>query len=216
MPLHVVAPHALLEFELSTWSAVAIYALCFTIVFIESGLLIGFFLPGDSVLFAAGLLSSDPAKGLNFWVLAIGIFLCAFVGDQVGYVTGRKLGRPWLESRTSARSKKVLGRTERFYDRFGWFAVVIARYIPWVRTFIPFVAGIGRMNYYRFLSANVTGALCWGVGITALGHWSGRNEFVRYISYGIALFFIVLSLVKAVRWWVEDRREQRGATSGEA
>lgn len=213
MPLPGVSPTALLEFELSTWSAIAIYALCFTFVFVESGLLIGFFLPGDSVLFAAGLLSSDPSKGLNFWVLAIGIFICAFVGDQVGYVTGRKLGRPWLESRTTARSVKILRRTERFYERFGWLAVVIARYIPWVRTFIPFVAGVGRMNYYRFLSANVTGALCWGVGITALGHWSGRNEVVRYISYGIAIVFITLSLIKAIRWWLEDRREQRDAPS---
>lgn len=213
MRLPGVSPTALLEFELSTWSAIAIYALCFTIVFVESGLLIGFFLPGDSVLFAAGLLSSDASKGLNFWVLAIGIFLCAFVGDQVGYVTGRKLGRPWLESRTTPRSVKILRRTERFYERFGWFAVVIARYIPWVRTFIPFVAGVGRMNYYRFLSANVTGALCWGVGITALGHWSGRNEVVRFVSYGIAVVFITLSLIKATRWWLEDRREQRNAPS---
>lgn len=209
MPLTSLTPAALLEFEVSNWSAVAVYVICFTLVFVESGLLVGFFLPGDSVLFAAGIMSSDPSKGVNFWFLAIGIFICAFVGDQVGYVTGRKLGRPWLESRTSARSKSALRRTERFYERYGWFAVVIARYIPWVRTFIPFVAGVGRMNYYRFLSANVTGALCWGVGITALGHWSGRNEVVRYISYGIAVIFIVGSLVTGLRWWLQDRRAQQ-------
>ncbi|NBO46199.1 MAG: DedA family protein [Actinobacteria bacterium] len=203
-------PASLLEPQVTNWSALAVYAFCFALVFVESGLLLGFFLPGDSVLFAAGIMSSDPSRGVNVWVLATGIFICAFVGDQVGYVTGRKLGRPWLESRTSTRMRGALLRTERFYERYGWFAVVIARYIPWVRTFIPFVAGVGRMNYYRFLSANITGAVCWGIGITLLGHWSGRNEIVRYIAYGIAAVFIVGSTITAVRWWLADRRNKSG------
>ena len=206
MPSLVQHPSSLLEFQVNSWSAVAVYAICFTLVFVESGLLIGFFLPGDSVLFAAGIMSADPAKGVNLWVLATGVFVCAFVGDQVGYVTGRKLGRPWLESKTSPRAISALRKTERFYERYGWFAVVIARYIPWVRTFIPFVAGIGRMQYYRFLTANLTGAICWGIGITALGHWSGRNEIVKYVSYGIAVVFIVGSTVTAIRWFIADRR----------
>ena len=207
MPFLVAQPMSLLQPQVSTWSALTVYIVCFALVFVESGLLVGFFLPGDSVLFAAGIMSSDPSKGINLWLLAAGVFLFAFIGDQVGYVTGRKLGRPWLESKTSRRSVSTLRRTERFYERYGWFAVVIARYIPWVRTFIPFVAGVGRMNYYRFLGANVTGALCWGVGITALGHWSGRNEVVRVIAYGIAVVFIVGSAVTAVRWWLQDRRD---------
>ena len=203
--MHFGLPASLLEPQVSSWSAIVVYTVCFLLVFVESGLLIGFFLPGDSVLFAAGIMSADLHKGVNIWVLAAGVFLFAFIGDQTGYVTGRKLGRPWLESKTSTRSKAALARTERFYERYGWFAVVIARYIPWVRTFIPFVAGIGKMNYYRFLGANLTGAVCWGIGITMLGHWSGRNEIVRYIAYGIAIVFIVGSAVTAIRWWIADK-----------
>jgi len=165
------------------------YLVVAIIIFIETGLLIGFFLPGDSLLFSAGLVAS--ARGdINIVILISVIFLAAFIGDQVGYVIGRKLGRPYLERKKSPKIMRMLARSERFYERYGWWSVVIARYIPWVRTFVPPIAGTVKMNYYKFLSANALGALLWGVGITLSGFYSGTISWVKEISYFLAGIFI--------------------------
>ena len=101
----------------------------------------------------------------------------------------------------------MLERSERFYERYGWWSVVIARYISWVRTFVPPIAGTVKMNYYKFLSANALGALLWGVGITLAGYYSGSIPWVRDISYGLAAFFISASLIAAFRNYLRDRRD---------
>jgi membrane-associated protein len=157
-------------------------------------LLIGFFLPGDSLLFSAGLVAS-ARNDINIVILISVIFLAAFIGDQVGYVIGRKLGRPYLERKNSPKMHKMLARSERFYERYGWWSVVIARYIPWVRTFVPPIAGTARMNYYKFLSANVLGAFLWGVGITLAGYYSGKIIWVKNLSYIIATTLIIGFLI---------------------
>jgi membrane-associated protein len=190
---------SLLSPSLEDLSAALVYAIVWGFTFIESGILIGFFLPGDSLLFAAGLISAAPGSPVSITVLAIGTFIAAVLGDQVGYFTGRKLGRPYLERKTSARMQRHLYRTEQFYARYGWWAVVIARFIPWVRTFTPFVAGIGQMNYRRFLSANITGAVCWGVGLTTLGYYAASIPAVKSAAYAIAGFFIIGSFIAAMR-----------------
>jgi membrane-associated protein len=183
--------------QLSPVAPFLFYVVIAGIIFVETGLLIGFFLPGDSLLFSAGLVAA-ARDDINIAFLVFAVFLAAFIGDQVGYVIGRKVGRPYLEKHKSKRMIKMLERSERFYERYGWWSVVIARYIPWVRTFVPPIAGTVKMNYYKFLSANALGALLWGAGITLAGFYSGSISWVKDISYALAAFFITVSILSAV------------------
>ena len=192
--------------QLSPVAPFLFYVVIAGIIFIETGLLVGFFLPGDSLLFSAGLVAA-ARDDINIVFLVFSIFLAAFIGDQVGYVLGRKIGRPYLEKHKSKRMVRMLERSERFYARYGWWSVVIARYIPWVRTFVPPIAGTVKMNYYKFLSANALGALLWGVGITLAGYYSGSILWVKDISYALAAFFISASLLVAFRNYLRDRRD---------
>jgi membrane-associated protein len=192
--------------QLSPVAPLLFYVVVAGIIFIETGLLLGFFLPGDSLLFSAGLVAAVRGD-INIVFLIFAVFLAAFVGDQVGYVIGRKVGRPYLEKHKSKRMQKMLVRSEKFYARYGWWSVVIARYIPWVRTFVPPIAGTVKMNYYKFLSANALGAFLWGVGLTLAGFYSGSISWVEDISYGLAAFFITASLVSAFINYRRDRRD---------
>lgn len=190
--------------RLSALGPFLFYFTVWAIVFVETALLIGFFLPGDSVLFSAGLVAASH-DNLNVAILAGGVFLCAFIGDQIAFVIGRTWGRPYLQRRKSARWHALVARSESFYSKYGWWAVVIARYIPWVRTFVPVQAGIGQMNYYLFLSANFLGALLWGVGITLAGFYAATVPAVKTSSYVIAGIFITLSVISAIRNWRKVR-----------
>ena len=196
---------ATFDTQLSPVAPFLFYLVIAVIIFIETGLLIGFFLPGDSLLFSAGLVAS-ARDDINIVILISVIFLAAFIGDQVGYVIGRKLGRPYLERKNSPRMQKMLARSERFYERYGWWSVVIARYIPWVRTFVPPIAGTVKMNYYKFLSANAIGALLWGVGVTLAGFYSGSIPWVKDISYALAALFITASLISASMNYLRGKR----------
>lgn len=184
----------LLDPDLAAMTAGAVYAVLWTLVFVESGLLVGFFLPGDTVLFTAGLLSAEPATGLSLPVLVTGTFVAAVSGDAVGYWSGRRLGRPWL-LRRAGRAARHVERAEQFYERYGWWAVVVARFIPWVRTFTPIVAGVASMPYPRFLSANVVGALCWGAGLIVLGHVAHGVPVIRHLAYAVAAVAVLSSVV---------------------
>lgn len=184
----------LLHPDLATLSAGAAYGVLFTLVFVESGLLVGFLLPGDTVLFAAGLLSAAPGSPLSLTVLVVGAGVCAVLGDAVGYWTGRRFGRPWVEHR-AGRAARHLPAAERFYARWGMGAVVVARFVPWVRTVTPIVAGVARMSYGSFLVANVTGALLWAAGLVVIGHLAYSVPWVRYTAYGVAAFSVVVFVV---------------------
>ena len=192
--------------QLSPVAPFLFYVVIAGIIFVETGLLIGFFLPGDSLLFSAGLVAA-ARDDINIAFLVFAVFLAAFIGDQVGYVIGRKVGRPYLEKHKSKRMIKMLERSERFYERYGWWSVVIARYIPWVRTFVPPIAGAVKMNYYKFLSANALGALLWGAGITLAGFYSGSISWVKDISYTLAAFFITASLLSALINYLREKRD---------
>jgi membrane-associated protein len=192
--------------QLSPVAPFLFYVVIAGIIFIETGLLVGFFLPGDSLLFSAGLVAA-ARDDINIAFLVFAVFLAAFIGDQVGYVIGRKIGRPYLEKHKSKRMIKMLERSERFYERYGWWSVVIARYIPWVRTFVPPIAGAVKMNYYKFLSANALGALLWGAGITLAGFYSGSISWVKDISYALAAFFITASLLSALINYLREKRD---------
>jgi membrane-associated protein len=192
--------------QLSPVAPFLFYIVIAGIVFIETGLLFGFFLPGDSLLFSAGLVAAARTD-INIVILVLLVFLAAFIGDQVGYVLGRKIGRPYFQRRNSKRMQKMLAKSERFYERYGWWSVVIARYIPWVRTFVPPIAGTVKMNYYKFLTANALGALLWGSGITLAGFYSGSIPWVKDISYGLATFFIGASLISALFNYLREKRD---------
>lgn len=183
--------------QLSSLAPFIFYIVVAGIVFIETGLLIGFFLPGDSILFSAGLVAAAHGN-INIVILITAIFLAAFFGDQVGFVIGRVVGRPYLDKRESPRIKRMIAKSEDFYEKYGWWAVVIARYFPWIRTFVPPIAGAAKMNYYKFLSANALGAFLWGVGITLAGYYAATVPWVKSSSYAIAAFFITASLISAL------------------
>jgi membrane-associated protein len=191
--------------QLSALAPFVFYLIVGAIVFIETGLLFGFFLPGDSILFSAGLVAAAHGN-INILILVSVIFLAAFFGDQVGFVIGRVVGRPYLDKRDSPRMQRMIVNAEDFYEKTGWWAVVAARFFPWIRTFVPPIAGAAKMNYYKFLSANALGALLWGVGITLAGFYAATLPWVKSSSYAIAAFFIVASLISAL---VNFRRRPR-------
>jgi len=202
----VIELAASFDTQLSSLAPFIFYLIVGAIVFVETGILLGFFLPGDSILFSAGLVAAAHGN-INIVILAIVIFLAAFFGDQVGFVIGRVYGRPYLEKRQSKRIQSMIARADRFYDQTGWWAVVAARFFPWIRTFVPPIAGASRMNYYKFLSANALGALLWGVGITLAGFYAATLPWVKSSSYAIAAFFISASIVSMV--WNYLRRPQQ-------
>ena len=181
------------------------YLIIGAVVFVETGLLFGFFLPGDSVLFSAGLVAAAKSD-INIALLVAIILVAAFFGDQIGFVIGRVVGRPYLDKRTSPRMQRMIARSERFYEHTGWWAVVAARFFPWIRTFVPPIAGASKMNYYKFLSANALGALLWGVGITLAGYYAATLPWVKTSSYAIAAFFITASVVSSFVNYLRHRR----------
>jgi membrane-associated protein len=194
-----------IEQFLSASGPFLIYIAMGAIVFVETGILLAFWMPGDSVLFAAGLLASSR-DDVNILFLIFIIFLAAFLGDQVGYVLGRKYGRSYLERKDSAKIRQMVARAENFYEKYGWSAVILARFYPWIRTFMPPIAGIGKMNYYKFLSANALGALLWGVGITLLGYYAASIPALKGSARGIAIFFVLLTIALAVKNYIRARR----------
>jgi membrane-associated protein len=186
------------------------------LVFAGTALLVGVVLPfvtGDTLLFASGIVAGLLPDRISIWVLATGVGLAAVAGDQVGFVLGRRLGRPYLTRRRGRWIRAAVAKTERFYRLFGWWSVVIGRYIPWGRVFVPPVAGIGGMAYWRFLTANVVGAVSWGVLITVIGYVAASTPAVRPISYAVAGVVIAISVVAGIRAWVLDRRRREHAGS---
>ena len=199
--------------NLASLGALAVYAVVWGFLFAECGLLLGFLLPGDTILFGAGLLAASPRSDVNLVVLVLGAFVAAVAGNEVGYLTGRRYGRAWLEGRESGRALTQLRRTEAFYDRYGWFSVVVARWIPWVRTFTPVVAGTAAMRRASFTSANVVGALTWAVALPMVGYVAYQLPVVRTIAFTVAGIFITVSLVGLAVLLVRDavrRRRDRG------
>ena len=182
-----------------------IYILIGAIVFIETGILLAFFIPGDSILFAAGFVAATRSD-TNIVILISIIVLAAFFGDQVGFVLGRKYGRNYLGKSERPFIQKMIKRAEDFYEKYGWTAVVLARFYPWIRTFMPPIAGLGKMNYYKFLSANIFGALLWGAGITTLGFFAASIPALDGSSKQIAGFFIVLTIAITLKNYIKAKR----------
>ena len=182
------------------------------IVFAESGLLIGFFLPGDSLLFSAGFLASQGI--LNIWVLIFGCFVCAVLGDNVGYATGHRFGRRLFQREDSwLFNKKHLVSTQQFYEKHGKKALVLARFMPVVRTFAPVVAGIGSMHYRTFMTYNLIGGGLWAIGVTMLGYFLGQvippEQIDKYLLPIIAVIVVVSLLPTLLHLYKEYRASKR-------
>ncbi len=194
------------------------YILLFAIIFAESGLLIGFFLPGDSLLFVAGMASAgtlttqvgDGAFHLNIWVVLTGVFIAAVAGDQVGYAFGLKAG-PALFRRPDSRFFKHehLETAQDFFARHGPRAIVLARFVPIVRTFCPIVAGAGRMEYSVFVRYNVIGGFLWAVGVTSLGYFLGNVPLVANNVELALLCVVAISIGPIVFEVFRSRRDRR-------
>ncbi len=138
--------------------------------------------------------------------MASGVGVAAWLGDQVGYALGRHYGRPYLDKRKGSWIRTGIEKSEKLFQAWGWWAIVIARFVPWARVFVPAIAGIAKMNYYKFFSANLVGAIAWGTGLTLAGYYSASIPVVKNASYAIAGFFIVASLIAGIRVWLRNRR----------
>jgi membrane-associated protein len=197
-------------FDVESWlSNGAGLALLAAIVFAESGLFIGFFLPGDSLLFVAGYLTSRTGNHLpSLPVVVLVVVVAAIAGDQVGYIFGRKVG-PSLFQRPESRFFKPahVERAHAFLDKHGSKTIVLARFVPIVRTFAPIVAGVGRMRYRTFVTFNVVGGIVWGAGVTTLGHFLGNVKFVKENVEVASVIIVALSLVPVVIEFVRHRKQ---------
>jgi membrane-associated protein len=187
----------------------------FAIVFAESGLLIGFFLPGDSLLFTAGFLASAPSSvadelHLPLVPLLLGVWVAAVVGDQVGYLFGQRVG-PALFRRPDSRFFKQanVDKAQAFFERYGPRAIVLARFVPIVRTFTPITAGVSRMEYRTFVRWNVIGGTIWAFGVTLLGYFLGQVDVIEQNLEVAILLVVAISLlpiaVELVKAWREKR-----------
>jgi membrane-associated protein len=191
------------------------YAVIFGIIFAESGLLIGFFFPGDSLLFAAGFLSSakipeSSQTYLNIWILIAIVFIGAVTGDSVGFTFGFRVGRKLFQRENSRFfNKENLIKAQNFYERHGTKTIVIARFIPVIRTFAPIVAGIGKMNYRTFIIFNVAGGALWSAAIPLAGYYLGKiiPGIDKYLL-PIIIVIVIVSAIPVMRNFLKSRKKK--------
>jgi membrane-associated protein len=186
--------------DLGPW----LYVILFLIIFCETGLVVTPFLPGDSLLFAVGALTARP-DGINFWVVAISLSVAAIMGDSLNYWLGRRFGPRAFRFKSRFLNQKHLEKTKEFYERYGGKTIIIARFVPIVRTFAPFVAGVGMMDYRRFMMFNVVGGLVWIWSLSLLGFFFGNLPIIQknftFVIFGI----IILSIIPAVVEFFRER-----------
>jgi membrane-associated protein len=196
-------------FNIQNWLESGGLVLLGLIVFAESGLLIGFFLPGDSLLFIAGFLSSSAGSNVlpPLPLVALVTTLCAIAGDQVGYWFGHRVG-PALFDRPKSRvfNPKNVEKAHAFLEKYGAKTIVLARFVPVVRTFAPIVAGVGKMNYRTFVLYNIIGGVVWGGGVTTLGYFLGEVNFVKKNIEIASLAIVALSIAPIAIEFIRYRR----------
>lgn len=191
---------------LGPWAVLGVCA----IVFAETGLLVGFFLPGDSLLFTLGMFVGAGKIQMPLGLVLGLLFCAAVIGNSTGYLIGRRAG-PRVFDRPDSRffRQEHVERTRVFFDRHGGKAIILAQFVPIVRTFTPVAAGVGRMNFRHFIAFNMLGALLWAVGVTVLGVWLGRFEFVQHNIEYILLAIIAISITPMVVEFARGRAELR-------
>jgi membrane-associated protein len=192
----------------------------FAIIFAETGLLIGFFLPGDTLLFTAGFLAQAKILPIEIQWLALGVFIAAVLGDSVGYLFGRKVGRKLYDRENSRFFKKThLEKAEQFYKRYGGVTIVLARFWPTVRTFAPIVAGASKMKYSTFVFFNVVGALIWAVGESCLGYFLGgylqsKGFKIEQVLLPCLLVIILITWSPAIVHLIRNPDQRRAMWAG--
>jgi membrane-associated protein len=186
-----------------------LYALLFLVIFAETGLVVFPFLPGDSILFIAGTVVATA--GLNIHVLVVVLIAAAILGDTVNYSVGHFIG-PKVFHRPDSRWFKQahLRRTQAFYDKYGGITIIIGRFVPIVRTFAPFLAGVAGMTYRRFLSFNVVGAVAWIASLVYAGYLFGNIPWVKDHLSLIVIAIVVVSLIPAVSTFIKEHRDRKG------
>lgn len=205
------------ETLINGFGAFALLGVCL-IVFAETGLLVGFLLPGDTLLIITGLLTFQGIIGVDIWWVCLAIGAAAFVGGEVGYLIGHKAGPRIFERKESGLfSVENVRRTNAFFERFGGLAVIVARFVPIVRTFAPVAAGVGHMNYKKYTLYNFIGAMIWGAGLTFAGYLLGYippvAAFVTEYIDVILLGAIVITLVPTVFHYIQSVRKARKAAN---
>jgi membrane-associated protein len=180
------------------------------IIFAECGLLVGFFLPGDSLLFTAGLFISKGIIDTPLWLVCLLLTVCAFLGNVSGYWIGARVG-PALFNKPDSRlfKREHVTRTHEFFERYGARAIVLARFVPIVRTFITAIAGVGRMNARRFFVYSAVGAVLWICGVTVLGYYLGKISFVHEHIELILVLIVLISVIPIIVEVIKARRERR-------
>jgi membrane-associated protein len=189
----------------------ALAVLCL-IIFAECGLLVGFFLPGDSLLFVAGLFVAKGTIETPLWLVCVLVTVCAFVGNMCGYWIGSKAG-PALFSKPDSKlfKREHVAKTHEFFERYGARAIIMARFVPIVRTFITATAGVGRMDAKKFFTYSAIGALFWASGVTVLGYFLGGVAFIEKNIDAIAILIALISVIPIVVEVVKARREKKQA-----
>ena len=203
-----------LDTHLAAWSASmgpGLYVVLFLVVFAETGLVVTPFLPGDSLLFAVGALAAVPGAGIDIVGVTVLLVVAAILGDSLNYKIGQAIGERAFAGQFRLINQKHLQRTQDFYDRYGGRAVVIARFAPILRTFAPFVAGVGKMPYPRFLVANVGGGVAWVTSFCAAGYVFGNIPAVKKQFHLVIIAIVVVSLIPAVVEAIRARSEGRSA-----
>jgi membrane-associated protein len=187
----------------------ALAVLCL-IIFAECGLLIGFFLPGDSLLFVAGLFVATGAINAPLWLVCVLVTVCAFVGNMCGYWIGSKVG-PALFNKPDSKlfKKEHVEKTHEFFEKYGARAIIMARFVPIVRTFITATAGVGRMDAKKFFTYSAIGAVFWATGVTVLGYFLGEISFIEKNIDVMAILIVLISLIPIVIEVVKARREKK-------
>src|ERR1041384_4947166 len=176
----------------------ALAALCL-IIFAECGLLVGFFLPGDSLLFVAGLFVATGAIATPLWLVCVLVTVCAFVGNICGYWIGMKAGpAPFSKPKSKLFKKEYVDKTHEFFDKYGARAIVMARFVPIVRTFITAMAGVGRMDPRKYFTYSLIGGVAWAAGLTILGYFLGQVSFIRDNLEVTLLAIVFLSIVPII------------------
>ncbi len=188
------------------------YAILGAVIFAETGLVVIPFLPGDSLLFAAGAVAMRDGSGLNPWLLGALLIVCAIAGDTVNYHVGKAIGPRVMSSETSRwLNKKHLEKTHRFFERYGGKTIILARFVPIVRTFAPFVAGAGAMNYQRFILYNIVGAVAWVASMMGAGMVFGQMQVVKENFELVVLGIVFVSVLPMVVEAWKARQEARQA-----
>lgn len=188
-----------------TWT----YLILFLIIFAETGLVVTPFLPGDSLLFAAGAIIAKPETDLNLWLMAAILIVAAVLGDLVNYHIGKYVGPKAFSGKYKFLKKEYLDKTQSFYDKYGGKTIIYARFVPIVRTFAPFVAGVGTMSYAKFFSYNIIGAVVWILSFLILGYYFGGIPVIKD-NFSLVIFAIIfLSMLPPIIEVIREKRKSK-------